>query len=556
MKRIRAWLDVERPERRIMALAALLSLPSVFLGLQADDFLLAVLVRRQPLGAFWFVPDAPTRSALLDSGDLGWTASPALMQSFPRPLASLSHWLDFTLLSGAPWLMHLETVALWVAIVGVATWILRRLVPDRFVASLAALLFAVDGNLSVTVGWIAGRNSLLAALFGLASFAFHLRARERSAWAVATWIAFALSLASSELGLSTLAWMVAYAWLLDPRGRRAGLLAVAPGLLGGVAYVVLRAALGYGARGTGYYYDLGDPAELATGVLTAVPTYVVSQLTVCYASLGVFSPSGVWAFAAASVVLAAILIPWLAPVLRERPSARFFGAAAVLSAVLLGESVPQDRIVFFVGLGTTGLLAWRFATPDGRRWGHVLAGLLVGVHVYFAALVFVPMSLAPAGAGMGGGAHALEAALPTEPQAEVVVLHAPNEVLLSWARATRGFEGRPAPDTVRALYAGGGALEVVATDARSITLRVQQGWLATPIERAQSDRADLHAGAQVTTRGMIAEVLDATSDGRPREVRFTFERPLTELTWLRFDGAEVVPWSPSAPARFDALAPL
>lgn len=556
LPRLRRWLDVPSWRERLALLAVLLSLPSAIIGLQADDYVLAGLVQDGWWRAFSFTPDRAARDAAVASGDLGWASSPDYVQAFFRPIASLSHALDFALFPGAPWVMHLENVALYALVVWLAASVLEALLEDRWTAALATLLYAVNGNQSVTVGWVSGRNTLLAAAFGLAAIALHLRSstERRPLLGLGALGALAAALASGELGLSVLAVLVAHAVLVDDRGRRAALTALAPAMALGVAYIGLRSALGFGAHGSGYYFDVGDPRELARGIAIAVPTYVVSQLTVCYASFGLFSPGGLVFFSALSLALALVIVPWLWPVLRS-PRGRFFAATAVLSAVVLGGSVPQDRVVFFVALGTTGLLALRFTTPDERRWGHATSGLVLGAHAPFALLVFVPMSLAAAGPGIGGSGRALETALPTAPT-PVIVLHAPNELVTSWARAERRAHGTPTPSTVRVLYAGGDTLEVVSVEERAVTLRVARGWLATSFERVTSNRADFRVGERIGAGETTAEIVEITSDGRPRTVRFELDQPWSEVTVLRWVDGRVEPAAPRAGDAYTALSPI
>ncbi len=136
------------------------------------------------------------------------------------------------------------------------------------------------------------------------------------------------------------------------------------------------------------------------------------------------------------------------------------------------------------------------------------------------------------------------------------MLHAPNEMVTSWARAERAFRGAPMPEAVRVLYAGGDALEVVTVEDRAIPLRVPRGWLATSFERATSDRADFRVGERLLAGETTVEILEITTDGRPRTVRFELDRPWAEITVLRWVEGRVEPAAPRAGDTYPALPPI
>src|SRR5258708_21904314 len=128
---------------------------------------------------------------------------------------------------------------------------------SRAEAGLAALLFAVEDGHALPAAWLANRNSLLATLFGLLALTVHDRWR-RDGWRPGAWwgSAFlALALLSGELGLGVLAYLAAYALLLDPAGWRRGLTAAIPA--GGVflTWAAAYRLLGFGASGSGMYLD-------------------------------------------------------------------------------------------------------------------------------------------------------------------------------------------------------------------------------------------------------------------------------------------------------------
>jgi hypothetical protein len=86
-----------------------------------------------------------------------------------RPLTSLSHALDYRAFPDVPAIMHAENIALYGLIALLAALFYRRIIADPHVAGIAGFLYAADDAHGFVVSWIANRNALLAAVFGLAS---------------------------------------------------------------------------------------------------------------------------------------------------------------------------------------------------------------------------------------------------------------------------------------------------------------------------------------------------------------------------------------------------
>src|SRR5258708_827344 len=99
-------------------LALALPLPALATVFQFDDYLLRAALRG-PAGPaalpaalnkpFVFMDgNAAHSAALMASGVLPWWTLPGGLVAFWRPLAALTHWLDFALWPASPALMHLH----------------------------------------------------------------------------------------------------------------------------------------------------------------------------------------------------------------------------------------------------------------------------------------------------------------------------------------------------------------------------------------------------------------------------------------------------------------
>ena len=273
--------------------AGLLCTPSLFAGLATEDYVFRA-ASRAPLG--WSTlnvfggPEAPGATVTdRTQGILPWLAPDDFHIAFWRPLSSLTHQLDYRMLEGAPWLMHLESILLFIALVYVAARLYRRLFEAPQVAGLATLFFALDDAHGQAVGWLANRNAILAGLFGLVALFFHDRWR-RDGWrpgAALAPLALALSLLSGELGLGALGYFVAHALFLDPGRRRYW--ACLPAFAVTLAWALVYRALGYGARGSGLYLDpLRDPLTFLQALPDRFGTLCLGQLA--------FPPADVWSW--------------------------------------------------------------------------------------------------------------------------------------------------------------------------------------------------------------------------------------------------------------------
>jgi len=542
-----------------MALVFALSLPAIAMGMVGDDYDLAASVADDPLSAYVFGPrdpDALARSVAAQraEGVRPWWASNGLRIAFLRPLSSLSHALDFALFGGAPWVMHVENSLLLVGIVWLVFLIYGRLGLQPAALALATFFYAFNGNHSMTVGWIAGRNTLLATLLGLIAVWLHLRARDeqRPDLLAAAVGCLGAALLSAEGAVASLAYISAHALVLDTGTLRARMLRLWPYALVLVAWRAAYALGGYGVVGSGFYSDpMDDPVGFSVGVLAGAPIYLASQLTAPYASMSGATP---WALAACvgiSLLLLWLLRGLLWPLLRDDARARFLAVGALLATVPLGTTLPQDRLVFFVGLGTCGLVALAVHArlgPDATTQPTWAARALLRIKGVYMPLMFVPILFSSVNQLMGGGALALDAALPRDADAHVVLLNGPSHLPVHYQRRMRTRRG-DAVATVDMLYAGAAPLHVHRAGETVLELTVERGWCATTIERIVRDpaREPFEVGQVLSLPRMRVEILEVTQRGEPRRVRF-------ELLHRTGAPVQFFAWHQRTPAAIDLPA--
>jgi hypothetical protein len=582
--RLRSWFAHRRLPLALGVLAVVLTLPAISQGWVADDFLHRQMLESLPLsqaikGLFVFVQQKPGLQFMEISTELGtmpWWSLEGLRIAFFRPLAVLSHQVDYWLWPDSSVLMYLHNI-LWYAIgCALAAVCYRRFVKPAWIAGLAAFLFTVDVVHLGTVAWLANRNGLMALVLGLLALLAHDRWRSKGwrpglFWSI---VALTLSLFSAEAGLGTVAYLVAYALFLD-RDRWSGRIAsLIPAVLLVVAWRVVYQGLGYGTWGSGFYLDpVGEPARYAGAVLELGPILLfgqwIGQVPLPYDLLSLPASRVAWLLAVAFLIVVAIV---LFPLLKRDRTARFW-AVGMLLAVLPACSITllSGRVLLFAGLGALGLIAQliggvldRAAWVPGMGWRgrstHVVAVLMIGLHAVIAPL------LMPVGAATPGGLQTninditdLGRLAGAEEQT-VVVVNAPSPFNMIYLPGLRHEMGLPMPARIRVLAPGYCTVSIARTDSNTALVSPDQGFLPRPGTACQSATRrpppahiaylyqlvgtffrgvwqKMAPGAVVQLSDMRAEVTEVTAAGQAQSATIRFDRSLDDpsLIWLQWD---------------------
>jgi hypothetical protein len=228
--------------------------------------------------------------------------------------------------------------------------------------------------------------------------------------------------------------------------------------------------------------------------------------------------------------------------LRHDRVARFWTLGMVISACAVAASVPGERLLLVPGVGGAALIAslivrlWELPRSGGRLrvLARPMALTLIAVH-----LVAAPLSL-PVRAWsvewLGAALARADAGVPRDASIEgrtVIVLAAPFDVMLSYLQVRREAQGVPRPEHLYWLATASSPVEVERLDGRTLRVRPRRGFLLTAPERHyRGDPAALAPGTTVPLGEMTARVVDATDDGRPWTVDFTFRAPLDDPRYL------------------------
>ncbi len=536
------------------------------MGLQLDDYVHRMVFLGEaepavePADAFNLVDgDSDARQRMMDSGVLPWWTAPELSFRFFRPLAVGSMWLDYVLWPDSPFLMHLHSL-LWLgALVLVAAALYKRLSNPGAAASLAAVAFALDDAHAFPAAWLANRNALLAATFGLAAlWAHHRFRREGWRWGrVVSPVFLTLSLLSAEAGLGAFAYFAAYALFVERGPWWGRVVSLLPAGLVGFLWALSYKLGGYGTWGSGLYLDPGsEPWTFLAHLPERALLLLWGQWSPLPADLAALldgpERSALLALAAASLAFLGVL---LAPILRREPLARFFAVGMVLSLVPVAATVPSNRLLLFVGFGAFGLLgqlvagwwqesAWfarRAVTRTTAAWARLL---LAGVHLVLAPLVAPSMAWSTYQFGQPPTDAILSAQGVTAGE-DGILLQVPDYLLYaSFWNPVRRAHDLPTSARVIGLAAGPNPVTVSRLDANRLRLVLPKGPLTGQLGALfRSPRQPFRVGEITRLELLTVEVVGVEPSGKLTievETRGGLERP--GLSWRTFRDGAIVPF--------------
>ena len=497
----------------------------------------------------------------MDIGAFPWWTDPTLKGEFLQAITVLTHRLDYALWPDSPALMHAQSLFwLGTAVAAVAVFY-RRMLGATWVAAVAALLYAVDDARGATVSFIANRNVLIAATFGVSALVCHDRWRRGGSRpaAVLAVILLALALFSKEEGIGTCAYLAAYALFADPTGRRRGCLAMIPYVGVVVGWRALREAWGYGVHNLGLYVDpLTDPGVFAAAVAERVPLILFGQWSPIPAETVVaLRPPWSNVFWWAAMLLTGLLVFAVAPLLKRDRLARFWAAGMCFATIPVCATFPMDRLLTFVGIGAFGLLAqfWAFvfegsdnafSNPWWRIPARALAWLFVGVHAVWAPLALPLRASSPMGPWWVENRMYVNAPLgPEITKKTLVIVNAPSPAHAGYLVFRLGGIGKPVPRHTRVLAPAIPSVRMRRLDEHTLEIKPKRGYLDLALDKVfRSERRPLAMGEQVRLTGMTARVTALTTDSRPAVATFRFDEPLESpsFVWLCFRGTGFEPF--------------
>ena len=560
----------------IAILAILLTLPSLRAGLSMDDYLHKLLMIGsdspiRPLGSpidmFNFFDGDPDRTAeIMDYGFFPWWTYKGIKGAFWRPLASITHWLDYILWPDIPLLMHVQSV-LWYGILAAAVaFLYRRFISIAWVAGLAALFYAIDDAHGTPVGFLANRNAVMATLFGVLTILIHDKwRREKLRIGIVVGPALlAASLLSAEAGIATCAYLFAHAVFIDRGTLRRRFAAMIPYLAVVVIWRLLWTYLGYGVENMGAYIDpLSEPLSYIAAVKNRAPFLLLGQWALPPSDLTIMiHPKYAILLWRSALVFLVLLVVVLIPLLWRKRSARFWAMGMILSVLPICATFPSDRLLLFVGIGAMGLVAQFICIvfskteerPKFKLWripAFVLAVIFILIHLIIAPLalpVRANCSMIPK--KFGDKLMMTEALDESVKSQDLVVVNPPVTFLFLQSPLVWEGNSQPIPRHLRILTSSlFQPVKIYRPDAKTLVIRPEYGYYAFVLDALfRNKQHPFSVGDRVELTGMTVEITELTGDGRTAEAAFIFSVPLEDpsLRWLQYKDGAFVPFTPPA----------
>ena len=573
--RLPRWLGGRWAPLVVACFGLALALPALTVDFTADDHLHRLMARddpgiagleSRPFDLFVFANGDPSAAARLRAaGVYPWWTDLHVRMAFLRPLTSVTHALDHALWPERAELMLLQNF-LWLALLLALAWrFYRRFIDIRWLAVLALALYAVDDARGPAVGWIAGRNALIAPVLAIPALLAHDRWR-RNGWHAGAWLgplAFVLALGAGEASLAIVGYLVAHALWLDSGPWRARLLALAPYAGVVVAWRLVYGALGYGVVGSGIYHDPGaQPLTFAADAVKRVPLLLLGQLGLPWSDAGTLYPLMGAAVMPAMVAFALVFLIAVglacARLLRHDPTARFFATGMVLAAVPVASTLPADRLLGFVGLGGIGLVAQLLGAALARRellgegalrraGGIVVVGVMVLVHVVLAPPFLFSRSKSMV--TIGAIFDRADRGIPSDPTVTartVILVSTPSDAFCGYIPLMRAARRQPRPAHLTWLATAIKTVTIERVADRTLRVAPEGGFLRYQVDQMlRTPERPFTSGERIALPGVTIEI-ETLSGGRPLTILAHFDRPLTypSLVWRRWEGRTYVEYSP------------
>lgn len=568
--------------------AILVMLPALKTGLMADDLVQrAVELRPDQLPARMqdtgMPPDSGSLGTVLrdlfpglgkdahsvtlakNYGVLPWWAPDDLRLGLWRPVTAFTHWLDYRLFPDSPASMHAENIVWFAAVVFLGTLIYRKLMGPGWAAGLAALLFLLDGNTYFPVMFVANRGFLLSLFFGLLCFYEHHQWRSAKSRSAPVWSALflALSLFANEGGASTLAFLLAYALVLEPGSWRHRALTVLPAVLVIALWRTIYDLAGFGVLHVGLYIDpANEPFAFVRVIIPRAVALLGGQFTgvppdLLFAIKPALHPAVIALYGVAVVAALAVFRPW---VCRDKVAAFWF-AVTLLAVIPAATVAPLSKNLGFVAVGAYGLMAGFMAALFTRP------GLLPERSIYriVAWIVCVLLLLIHVPGAIAGRVLTVEAInfgsrltryfinVDQSPDAEnknVIVINAPCSFTLAYSPFYRAYYHQPMPGSIRTLVPGCTSFNVQRTDDQTLVIRSGPSGIFAcdnvgPAHFAYVFRAcnvaigvpEGKKGDRQVLSNLTVEVLDSNAADLATRVAFRFNTSLDSpgFHWLWWD---------------------
>jgi hypothetical protein len=575
---IQKWLTNRYLPIILAGLGIVLTLPSLGIGLLFDDYVQRELIigkyHKSPsipsiYGMFTMLDGNPVRTkAIMDAGDIPWWTYLGLRSTFLRPVTELTHGFDYWLWPNSPWLMHLQSLLWFGAVIWMITLLYHRIIKIKWIAGLAALLFAIDRSHGMPVAWIANRNIIICMFFGGLTLLAHDKWR-KDGWrlgAILGPLCFAIGLLAGEATLAIAAYLFAYLLFIDQGKIKQRIIGFLPYIIIIIIWGICYRSLGYGTYGMGAYLDPGrETGAFIRAIIERAPILLLGQFAepppdLYGADLYKLFPHGeliVWLFAIVVLFIIAII---LFPLFRKDKIVRFWIVGMLLSLIPVCATFPGNRLLFFASIGAFGIMAqflvtW-LETPKSNLSGISIKTRRVGILAIIFIIIHLMLSLIvlPINTVSFALYHKVYISDPALSMPydnnighkTVVLLNPPSAFWGMMSAKVREYYGKPNPARIYALASGALPLTFTRIDNQTFDIENKQGLMQLTFDQVlRGPSQPMQVGEQLVLPGMTVEVREIADGWQPSTARYTFAVPLDnpELLLLVWKNGKYVPYT-------------
>lgn len=553
----------QRSWRLVWALAVLVSIPALFIGLHDDDFVQRLALSREvPLyqrgiwSLYEFQLGGQATERLIQAGYLPWFTDPGLTVRFFRPLSSALLALDVSLFGDAALPAQLHSLLWFFAALGVAFRIHRLLVPER-AAFWASLTFAIAGAHGGSTTWIASRHVLVGGTLALLAWWISLERRRpvepgrapRSEWpsVALSSLCFALGLGASEAALTVVPLVLGEACFGRRASRREMVRDGAPLVALSVGYLLFYRVFGYGTFDMGSYVSPFEaPGAFALALLERVPLLLAETATALPVFAGMFGAglrAGLWIAGAVGMTLLSLTV--LAARSEQGRRLAWVPPAVVVSLLPLGGTILSGRVLLVPLVASSLLVGHVIAMglshdpSPGRRLAHRVAfALVVVLHLGVAPLMRVGLALGTIPVSRLESTLVERSRIDCPVGSRVLVVNASDPAVGMYSGALFSRPGRERFSGWHVLAMAPNDLELRREGEGTFVLGTL-GERRTNVFESLYRPAPLRGGERVVIDAMTITVLESSPHG-PTRVRFDVHPGHGPSCLVRARGAESV----------------
>lgn len=581
------WLGHRHLPVFLAIAAVLVMLPALKLGLVADDLpQRAVELRPDQLpprmsetgnpadsgkfstvlfDLFGFDRNPQTVATMKNYGTFPWWTPDDLRLSLCRPIAALTHWIDYHLFPDSPVLMHAHNIAWFAALVFALTVVYRKLMGANWVAGLAALLFLLDANTYLPVAFVANRGYLIALFFGLLFLYEHIQWRVTKSCA-AMWLSalfLALSILGEESGVSMFAFILAYALVLETGNFCSRALGILPSVVVITVWWIAYKLSGYGLSHVGIFYidPAREPLRFIQNLIPRDAILLGSQLTsmppeIPYLIKPTLAPVIVALYGIVAVAALMIFLPW---VRRDKMTAFWF-VAMIFAAIPEAVLAPLSKNIGYIAIAAFGLVAsfvagvfsrpgWMLERRNYKIIAWTACVLLILIHIPAAIAKRIVVTEADAigfkWASRGSGER------PNFEDKKLVIINHPISLESLYVPGYAAYYHWPLPKTLRVLAPACTGLEIQRPDDNTLVIQSRRSSIFScdnlgPVhivyflnlcDRLFLENPEYKKGDRYTLKGVTVEILEVDKSNLPSRVAFHFDVSLDspDFRWLWFN---------------------